>query len=320
MTGDTYPVRAELKKMGLWFDRKARGNGAWVMRSGYNDHPEHPKEWGVDEKKLKDTLKKVQAFAKDYNAQLAADNAEKLTGAGLKDDPYVKGKLPPRKLMKRIMSMDRGNKRLKKHGIVVTYEFPSDHGGALGGITGASTAWVVGDTFKVKDELKKMGFRFNRSVPSEVEERAKKEGVKKVQAGWSMDGATYDRIERSFIERLIRAIEGTLGESVELDEAVDMGKFKGLSSKGKQLVRSVGPTEILHGEPGEIIIGKDVDDGPELARWVRRELPGKLIWDMKSTGYVSKEDAGKGPWALLYKGGLPKLAPGYKGPMPSWAK
>lgn len=198
VSGNTFPIKDELKKLGLRFNPKTK---TWDLVSRYA-------AWGsltkgsVAHDVVKKAIPKVKDLVDAFNEKVKTQNQQSLAGMGVSDDPQptdIKGQI------KSIMSLQRTNERLKKLGIAIAYDFPESIGGFHN--AGSYTAWVVGDTFKVKDQLNKFGFRFNRMVPSKVKDQAK--GLK-VQAGWSMDGATFDRIDKQVKQTLIRASEGTL--------------------------------------------------------------------------------------------------------------
>jgi hypothetical protein len=174
----------------------------------------------VSSKQVEKAIDSVKAFVKDYNAEVEKSNQAKLSGGGIADDPKP---MTMRGQVKAIMSAQRLNKRLKKNGLVVTYDFPHTIGGFSE--AGAYNAWVVGKTWLVKNALKRFGFTFNRTVPGDVARRAKEAGLKKVDAGWMMDGATYDRISKQVEQHLLRVAEGTMKEAEEMDSNLDEAGF-----------------------------------------------------------------------------------------------
>jgi len=198
VSGNTFPIKDDLKKLGLRFNPKSK---TWDLVHRYTGWGQLAKG-SVKRDVVEKAIPKVKGLVDDFNERVKGQNQQSLAGMGISDDPKpadLKGQI------KQIMSLQRTNERLKKLGIAIAYDFPESIGGFHN--AGSYTAWVVGDTFKVKDQLSKFGFRFNRMVPSKVKDQAK--GLK-VQAGWSMDGATFDRIDKQVKQTLIRASEGTL--------------------------------------------------------------------------------------------------------------
>lgn len=199
--GETFAIKDRLKKLGLRWDSTRKQWGLWNRYTSFG----RSQRGSVSSKQVEKAIDKVKAFVKDYNAEVEKSNQAKLSGGGISDDPKpmtMKGQV------KAIMSAQRLNKRLKKNGLVITYEFPHSVGGFSQ--AGASNVWVVGKTWLVKNALKRFGFTFKRMVPGDVVRRAKEAGLKKVDAGWMMDGATYDRIHKQVDQTLLRAAEGTL--------------------------------------------------------------------------------------------------------------
>lgn len=199
--GDTFAIKDRLKKLGLRWDAKRKQWGLWNRYTSFG----RSERGSVSSKQVEKAIDKVKAFVKDYNAEVEKGNQAALAGAGISDDPKP---MTMKSQVKAIMSAQRLNKRLKKNGLVITYDFPHSVGGFSQ--AGASNVWVVGKTWLVKNALKRFGFTFKRMVPGDVVRRAKEAGLKKVDAGWMMDGATYDRISKKVEQHLLRVAEGTL--------------------------------------------------------------------------------------------------------------
>lgn len=215
VSGDTFPIKDRLKKLGLRWDPKRNQWGLWHRYTDWKTE-----RGSVSREQVEKAIDKVQSFVKDYNAEVETSNQAKLSAGGIADDPRpttTKG------MVKQIMSAERLNKRLKKNGLAIVYDWPTGVGGF--NKSGAYNTWVVGKTWLVKNALKRFGFSFERVVPVNVKDKAKKAGLKDVQAGWMMDGATYDRISRQVDQHLLRAAEGTLKEAEELDQNLDEQGF-----------------------------------------------------------------------------------------------
>ena len=199
--GNTFAIKDELKRLGFRFNPNDK---TWELKHEYTSFG---KARGAKRDVVEKAVKKIDAIVKDANAAIQKRNQAALAGAGVTDDTKpspadLKGQI------KYVMSAQRLTARLKKNGIGIYFDWPHSIGGFAKG--GAFDAWVIGNTFGVKDQLKRFGFSFSRSVPSDVVSKAKKDGIKRVDAGWVMDGATYDRIHKQVDQTLLRAAEGTL--------------------------------------------------------------------------------------------------------------
>lgn len=199
--GNTFAIKDELKKLGFRFNPNDK---TWELKHEYTSFG---KARGAKRDTVEAAIKKIDAIVKDANAAIQKRNQAALAGAGVTDDTRpspadLKGQV------KYVMSAQRLTARLKKNGIGIYFDWPHSIGGFAKG--GAFDAWVIGNTFAIKDQLKRFGFSFSRRVPSDVVSKAKKDGIKRVDAGWVMDGATYDRIHKQVDQTLLRAAEGTL--------------------------------------------------------------------------------------------------------------
>jgi len=107
--------------------------------------------------------------------------------------------------------------------------------------------------------------------------------------------------------------EGVEMETVGLNETkVNMGKFPKYSALAKRIILKIGPREIKHGERGEVIVGKDMDDEDELWDWFRSEIPGVTAGNTQSSGYIKPGEMGKGPWMLTYSSSKKRYPGGWK--------
>lgn len=200
--GNTYPIKDQLKKLGLRFDRgsgKTSRSGAgnrWVMYHRYSANPASrggSYRGSVSEKKVKATIPKVKKIVDSFNRTMAKKNQRTIASVGYQpeEDAVVAALDKGYKATKKAVdSLKRREKRLARYGIEVKATKPVGSGNTHY----TTDVTVGGNTYPVKDLLKKVGFEWDGSA--------------KV---WRIGSEEYYGIKRKFendLARLLKKLEG----------------------------------------------------------------------------------------------------------------
>lgn len=184
--GNTFPIKDELKKLGLRGERvpgAERDTWQWKMFA-YRGSGRPPKG-AVPEATVRAVIPKVQAVVDRHNEAMKAKNLDTLDRMGLVS-PKGKRPLDPASIVKDFDRHDREAKRAKSYGIETKIDFGrmgADHG----------TVRVRGNTFPIKEVLKKHAFRFERDH-------------------WTIPYAEYAAIRQKFWASAFKVLKDTKGE------------------------------------------------------------------------------------------------------------
>jgi len=150
-----FPIKDALRDLGFTFDPKSKN---WLL---VHDRSIYPRQRfyrnNPAEKDVMRAIPKVEALVKEANAQIVQSNQARLSKAGIGGDMP---KTTARDVMTWSDRQERSIRRLAKYGIVVTHEVDTGVAGFRKG-GGVGQVQLAGNTFAIKDVLRKSGFKWN---------------------------------------------------------------------------------------------------------------------------------------------------------------
>lgn len=170
--GGTFDIKDQLKRLGMRFNPTTK---EWYFK--HVRHPYRAIKNQPTEQQVQDVITKVYDLVGEYNKKIMQQNVHSMAAAGYPEDPEPRSK---RELVKNALEVERRSKALERYGLKLTVAGKDN--------MGAAKLVIRGNTYPIKDLLKKVGFRFTS------------------QKAWEMPYMEYlrisDRLERDMIKML----------------------------------------------------------------------------------------------------------------------
>lgn len=146
--GPTYEYKDQLKRLGLQWDPSTK---MWSLRTSLpkNMYPPAVKKFDAIRKKQERAYPLLKKLVDEHNSRVDSE-IEKLKGGPEEKDPKA--------LMKEFRRSIRMNDALKKVGIIIGHHFPDLYS------TGEGKVTATGDTYDIRDLMKKFGWKWDSSM------------------------------------------------------------------------------------------------------------------------------------------------------------
>ncbi len=183
VSGGSFPIKDELKKLGLKFDQRNKG---WSMIHIRDDHRSH--RGNVPEAKVRATIEKVNDLVQRHNDGILRKNQDHFATVGYPSDE-MKTPLPSttKKKIKEVESGIRRKARLDRYDVKVRILWKGNRT-----IHDADIVFE-GNTYPIKELLKRVGFRFNNGA-------------------WSLPYLEYMSIQNKFESDIAKTLKKSHGD------------------------------------------------------------------------------------------------------------
>lgn len=146
VAGPTFEYKDQLKQLGLKFDPRSKTwrLDAVLYKSGFG---KASRDYDKNHRLQEAAFPVLQQLVKTHNERVEAEIKQMRGGPSVKDD--AKG------FVEMIRRHERMSEKLKAAGILIEWKFPNQYE------LGESRVWVSGNTFDVRDLMKKHGWRWD---------------------------------------------------------------------------------------------------------------------------------------------------------------